>query len=74
VLRQLRDLLPASTMVAAIHDKDLGVVGEYDAARLSLDDAVPMLARLPSEEPAVRAVHPEPSTVARNGATAGGRQ
>jgi hypothetical protein len=46
-----RDLLPATTIVAAIHDKDLGVVGEHDAARLSLDDAVPMLARLTTGGP-----------------------
>jgi ATP-binding cassette subfamily C protein CydC len=45
VLRQLRHLLPATTIIAAIHDKDLGVVGEYRASRLSLDDAVPMPAR-----------------------------
>jgi ATP-binding cassette subfamily C protein CydC len=45
VLRHLRDLLPATTIVAAIHDKDLGVVGGY-AARLSLDHAVPMPFRL----------------------------
>jgi ATP-binding cassette subfamily C protein CydC len=42
VLRQLRDLLPATTIVAAIHDKDLGVVGEHDTARLSLDDPHPV--------------------------------
>jgi ATP-binding cassette subfamily C protein CydC len=42
VLRHLRDLLPATTIVAAIHDKDLGLVGGYAAARLSLDDAVPV--------------------------------
>jgi ATP-binding cassette subfamily C protein CydC len=42
VLRHLRDLLPATTIIAAIHDKDLDVVGEYDTTRLSLDDAVPM--------------------------------
>jgi ATP-binding cassette subfamily C protein CydC len=45
-LRQLRNLLPATTIIAAIHDKDLSVLADHDAARLSLDDPAPMFARL----------------------------
>jgi ATP-binding cassette subfamily C protein CydC len=46
VLRQLRNLLPATTIIAAIHDKDLGVLTDHAVVRLSLDDPAPMLVRL----------------------------